>query len=100
MIDGWLVRRVVAQPLPPLDVRVHCPTLNRPRTDKGDLDRDVVEILRPCAQDRLHLRSALDLEAADRVSALDLLEDVGIVERDARQIDLRPTGARNHVDAL
>ena len=83
MVDGRLVGRVVAQLPPVLDVRVHGLALDRPGTDERDLDRDVVEVLGTCAQDRLHLRAALDLEAADRVGPLDLLEDVSVVERHA-----------------
>ena len=100
MVGGRLVRRVLAQLLAPLDVRVHGLALDRPRADERDLDRDVVEVLGPRAQDRLHLRAALDLEAADRVGALDLREDVRVVERDAREVDLLAARARDQVDAL
>ena len=56
--------------------------LDRPRPDERDLDRQVVEVLRPRAQQALHLRAALDLEVADRVGLLDLLVDGLVVERD------------------
>ncbi len=72
MVRGRDIVGVLAQLLPPLDVRVHRLPLDRPGTDERHLDRDVVEVLRPRAQQRLHLRTALDLEAADRVGALDL----------------------------
>ncbi len=39
-----LVARVLAELLPPLDVRVHRLALDRPRPHKRDLDGDVVEI--------------------------------------------------------
>src|SRR2546423_5436277 len=75
-------------------------SLDRAGPDERHLDRDVIEVLGPRAQDRLHLRSALDLEAADGVGTLDLCEDVRIVERDAREVDLLAARARDHVDAL
>ena len=100
MVGRRLVRGVLAQLLPALDVRMHRLALDRPRTDECDLDRDVVEVLRPRAQDRLHLRAALDLEAADGVGALDLREDVRIVERHAREVDLLVARARDEVDAF
>ena len=56
--------------------------LDRPRADERDLHSEVVEVPRFGAQEALHLRAALDLERADRVRALDLLEDLGIVEGD------------------
>src|SRR3954452_12853763 len=80
MVDRRLVIGILPQLLPMLDVWVHGLPLDWPRPYERDLDRDVVEVLRPGAQDRLHLRAALDLEAADGVCALDLLEDIRIVE--------------------
>src|SRR6266436_2412764 len=50
---------------------------------------------RPRAQDRLHLRAAFDLEAADGVGTLDLCEDVWIVERHAGKVDLLVVRARD-----
>ena len=61
--------------------------LDRPRPDERDLDRQVVEVLRPRAQQHLHLRAALDLEDADRVRVADLAVDLLVVERDPRQVD-------------
>src|SRR5258708_13395092 len=87
MVGGRLVRGVFAQPLPPLDVWMDGLALDRAWTDECDLHRKVVEILRTRAQDRLHLRAALDLEAADGVGALDLLIDVRVVDRHPREID-------------
>jgi hypothetical protein len=100
VIGGRLVRRVLAQPLPPFDVRVDRLPLDRARPHERDLDGDVVEVLRARAQDRLHLRAALDLKAADGVGLLDLREHVGVVERDAREVDLLAARARDEVDAL
>ena len=65
-----------------LDVRVHGLALDRPRPDKGDLDGQIVEILGPGAQQRLHLRAALDLEDANSVGALDVGVYVRVFERD------------------
>ena len=92
--------RVLAQLLPPLDVRVDGPALDRPRPDERDLDRQVVEVLRPRAEQALHLRAALDLEVADGVGALDLGVDGLVVERDAREVDRLAPEARDLVDAV
>src|SRR2546426_11985787 len=75
-------------------------SLDRPGTNERDLDREVVEVLRPRAQDRLHLRTALDLEAADGVGGLDLRVDVLVVERYPREVDFFVARARDQVDAL
>ncbi len=100
MVGGRLVRRVLAQPLPALDIWMHGLALDRPRTHERDLHRQVVEVLRLRAQDRLHLRAALDLEAAHRVGVLDLGVHVLVFERDAREVDLLAARARDQVDAL
>ncbi len=100
MVGRRLVRRVLAQQLAALDVRMHCLALDRPRPDERDLHREVVEVLRLRAQDRLHLRTALDLEAANGVGVLDLRVDGPVVERDAREVDLLAARARDQVDAF
>ena len=46
MVGRRHVVRILAQALPPLDVRVHGLPLDRPRPDERDLDGKVVEILR------------------------------------------------------
>ncbi len=83
VIDRPDIGRVLPQPLPGVDVGMHRLPLDRPRPDERDLDGEVVEVRRLRPQKALHLRSALDLERADRVRALDLREHLGIVERDA-----------------
>src|SRR6478609_3365632 len=100
MVDRWFVVGILPQLLSMLDVRVHGLPLDRPRPYERDLDGDVVEVLRPRAQDRLHLRAALDLEAADRVGPLDLLENVRVVEWDPREVDLHGSIATLRVDAM
>jgi hypothetical protein len=90
MVDGRHERRVLAQPLPVLDVRVHRLALDRPGTDERDLHGQVVEVLRQRAQQALHLRAALDLEVADGVRALDVVVDRLVVERDPREVDRPP----------
>ena len=92
VVDRPDVARVLAQPLPRVDVRVHRLPLDRPRPHERDLDGDVVEVLGLRAQEALHLRAALDLERADRVRALDVVVDRGVVERDAGEVD-RPRRA-------
>ena len=74
--------------------------LDRPGTHERDLHRQVVEVLRARAQDRLHLRAALDLEAAHRVGVLDLRIHVLVVERDARKVDQLAACACDQVDAF
>ena len=100
MVDRRDEARVLAQPPPVLDVRVHGFALDRPWADERDLDRQVVEVLREGAEQALHLRSALDLEVADRVRSLDLFVDVRIVERDPRQVDRLAAGLGDLDDAV
>ena len=96
MVDRRHERRVLAQALPVLDVRVHRLALDRPGPDERDLHRQVVEVLRQRAQQALHLRAALDLEVADGVRALDVVVDGLVVERDAREVDrLARAGSRS-----
>ena len=83
-----------------LDVRVDGLALDRPRADERDLHGQVVEVLRPRAQQALHLRAALDLEDADRVGALDLGVHVRVVERDPREVDRLAVQAGDLVDAV
>ena len=100
MVVGRHVARVLAQALPPLDVRVHRLALDRARADERDLDRQVVEVLGARAQEALHLGAALDLEEPHRVRVLDLPVDVGVVERDPREVDRLPAQERDLLDAL
>src|SRR5436190_13817520 len=92
--------RVLASLLAPLDVGVDGSALNRPRANESDLDGQIVEVLGPRLQEALHLRTALDLKDAHGVRTLDLLVDRRLVERDAREIDHLPSGARDLVDAV
>ena len=80
-------RRVGAQQLAVLDVRVHGLSLDRARAHERDLHREVLEVLGPRAEEALHLRTAFDLERADGVGALDLLVDRRVLEIDAREVD-------------
>ena len=92
--------RVLAQLLAPVDVRMDGLALDRPRTDERDLDGQVIQVLRPRAQEALHLRAALDLEGADRVGPLDVLVGRRVIEGDAREVDRLPVDARDLLDAL
>ena len=87
VVDRRHEARVLSQPLAMLDVRVDGLALDRPGPDECDLDGQVVEVLGPCAQQALHLRAALDLEDTDGVGTLDVVVDVRIVERDAREVE-------------
>ena len=51
---------------------MHGAALDRPGPHQRDLHHEVVEALRPRAQQHLHLRARLDLEHADGVRGLDL----------------------------
>ena len=100
VVDRPDVRRVLAQPLPRVDVRVHRLPLDRPGPHERDLDGEVVEVLRLRPQEALHLRAALDLERAHRVRALDLVEHLRVVEGDAREVDHLAARARDLLDAV
>src|SRR5207248_6745865 len=88
------------QPLAMVDVRVDGLALDRPRADERDLDGQILEVLGPRAQQALHLRATLDLKGADRVCALDVREDVGVVERDPREVDRLAVELRYPLDAV
>ncbi|MCY1442023.1 hypothetical protein D9M71_583650 [compost metagenome] len=60
-------------PVPPAQVGMHHVALDRPGADDGDLDHQVVELLRLQARQHRHLRPRLDLEHADGVGAADHL---------------------------
>src|SRR5205807_10239781 len=80
MLVGDLIRGVFALAPAPLDVGVDRPTLDRSGPYDRDLDRQVLEVPRPRAQPRLHLRSSLDLKDADRVGRTDRPEGVLLVD--------------------
>ena len=92
--------RVLTQLLAVVDERVHRAALDRAGPDERDLDRQVLEVLGPGAQERLHLRAALDLEDADGVRALDLRVDGLVLQRDPRQVDRLVMLARDLLDAV
>ena len=73
----WVVRLLTgfAEFLPPLQIRMHHLSLDRPRPHDRDLDDQVEEFLRPQSRQHRHLRPAFDLEGAERVGALDHLVD-------------------------
>jgi len=64
VLVGDLVGGVFALALAALDVGLTAPP-GSARTHDRDLDREVLQIHRPGAKQRLHLRAALDLEHAD-----------------------------------
>ena len=74
--------------------------LDRARPHERDLDREVVQVLRPRLQQRLHLCPALDLENADGVRCLDLGIDRLVVELDARKVDSGPVLDGDLLDAI
>ena len=100
VVDRPDVRRIRAQPLARLDVRMHRLPLDRPRPDERHLGGEVVEVLRLRAEKALHLRATLDLERAHRVRALDVREDLGIVEGNPREVDHLSVGGRDLLDAV
>jgi hypothetical protein len=100
MVVGDLVAGVVPQRLAPLQVGVDGASLDRAGAHQRDLDGQIVQRCGSGAQQHLHLRSRLDLEGADRVGELDLGVDLGVVERDAREVDRLAGVPRDLVDAL
>src|SRR2546425_12771934 len=94
MVDGRHEARVLAQALAVLAVRMDGLALDGAGPNERDLDGEVVEVLGTRAEQALHLRTALDLEVADRVRALDLLVHSRIVERDPREVDPLARGPR------
>ena len=65
--------------------------LDRAGADDRDLDGQVLDVLGARAGQHLHLRAALDLEDAGRLGGADPPVDLGVVERDPREVD--PLGA-------
>ena len=100
VLDGRLERRIGTSPPAMLDVRMHGFPLDRAGPDERHLHRQVVEVLRPCLQQALHLRAALDLEDADRVRLLDLGVHRRIVERHTREVDRLTAQACDAVDRI
>ena len=96
---GDLERRVGAQALAALDVRVDRAADDRPRPHDRDLDRDLVEVLRARAPQRAHLRARLDLKDAGRVGVLDALVGRRVVEGDPREVDPLAAPRRDVLDA-
>ncbi len=86
--------------MPVLHVGVNRLALDRARAHERDLDGQIVEVLGARLQEALHLGAALDLEDADRVGALDLLVDTGVVERHTREVDRLAAQARDAVDRV
>ena len=73
-------------PLPPREVRMQHVALDRAGADDGDLDDHVVKRARHHARQRGHLRTALDLEGADRVCAAEQVVGRRVVLRDFREV--------------
>src|SRR5579859_6042878 len=99
MLVWDLVSGVGPQPLAALDIGVDRSALDRTRPDDRDLDRQVLQRLRPGPAQRLHLRTALDLEHAGRVGRLDAVIRGGIVVWDPAEVDPLAAGAGDHLDA-
>ena len=99
VLVGHLVCGIRAQPLAPLDVGVDGAALDRPRAHQRHLHGEVVEVRRQRPRQHLHLGPALDLEDAGRLGALDRAPDLGVVERDPREVDALAARARDLVDA-
>ncbi len=66
--------------------------------DDRDLDHEVLEALRPCLGERLHLGPGLDLEDAHRVGAADGGEDLRIVVGEAVEVRTLPGVALDPVE--
>ncbi len=99
VVVGHAIGRVVPDRLAPLEVGVHGAALDGPRAHERDLDREVLEVLGPRAQQHLHLGARLDLEHPDGVGGLDLGIRAGVVERGAGEVDRLAARAGDEVDA-
>src|SRR5690606_11769435 len=71
-----------------LRVRMDEARLDRAGPDERDLNDDVVEPLGLRVQDRLDLRTALDLERADRITRTDHLVRLRVVDRQPVHLEL------------
>ena len=87
MLVGDLESGLLPEPLLALDVRVHSAALDRSRPHDRNLDRDVLQRLRPGPAQRGHLGPALDLEHPGRVRFLDAAVGLRIVVGDPREVD-------------
>ncbi len=96
---GHLIGGVLAQTPATLDVGVDRPALDRAGSHDRHLHREVFEILRQGALQRLHLRTTLDLKDAHGVRGADRAESLGLVERDARQVDALGARVRDQIHA-
>ena len=97
MLVGDLVLRINAHLLPAGDIGVDRPSLDRSGPDDRNLDRDVLEVVRAGAAQRLHLRPALDLKHTGGVCVLDALVGGGVVIGDSAEIDKLAASARNQL---
>ena len=70
---------------PPLEIGMHHVALDRPGTHDRDLDHEVVEFARAQPRQHVHLRTALDLEHAQRIPLAQHRIGFGILARDRRQ---------------
>src|ERR1019366_6029696 len=71
----------------PAQIGMNRPPLDRPRTDEGDLDDEVVKTARPQPGQCGHLRPALDLEDPHRVAGAQHVV-YGLFLRDQGKVDL------------
>ncbi len=92
MLVRNLVGGIIPQPLAPLDVGMDGAALDWTRPHQRHLHRQVVEVLRKCPRQHLHLRAALDLKDAGRLGALDRRPHLVVVERHPGEVD--PLAAR------
>ena len=74
-----------APAVPAPQVRMHHPSLDRPRAHDRHLDDEVVEAPRPEARQHRHLRAALDLEDADRVGRAERVVNARVLGGDRRE---------------
>ena len=53
--------------MPPIDIGMHHPALNRPGAHDGDLNHEIIEFAGLHPWQEIHLRSALYLENTNRI---------------------------------
>ncbi len=71
----------------PPEIGMHHVALNRPGTNQGHLNDEIIKPLGPVSRERIHLRARFHLEHADRVGLLQQLVYFGIIVGQFGRID-------------
>ena len=96
--EGDLVFRVLTQLAPTLHKGVDGTALDRTGPDQGDLDGQVIDVVRQHPRQHLHLGPALDLENPGGLGPFDHPEDLAVVEVYPAQVHGLAAGPVDLVD--